>query len=137
MASRAGSQPTRRVGERVGLARQVLTLQVLLVVLTVGAAIVAAALVADRLVTDAARTQVRSVAAAVGEMPQVADALAEPDPSATLQPFAERIRERADVSFVVVMTLEGTRLSHPNPAEVGGTYIGTIEPAVGGGAGCY
>jgi two-component system, CitB family, sensor kinase len=133
MASRGGSRPALRVGERVGLARQVLTLQALLVLLTVAAGLAAAGLVADRLVTDAARTQVRSLAAAVAEVPEVNAALADTDPSATLQPLAERIRERADVSFVVVMTTDGTRYSHPTPAEVGGTYIGTIGPAVAGG----
>ncbi|WP_083442312.1 sensor histidine kinase [Nitriliruptor alkaliphilus] len=133
MTSRGHERPGGRLGERVGLARQVLTLQVLLVLVTVVAAIAAAGLVADRLVTDAARTQVRSLAASIAEVPEVRTALAGTDPTDTLQPLAERIRARADVSFVVVMTVEGTRFTHPDPDQIGGTYIGTIAPAATGG----
>jgi two-component system, CitB family, sensor kinase len=133
MAARDGTRPSARVGERVGLARQFLTLQAVLVLVTLAGAIVAAGLIADRLVTDAARTQVRTLAAGIAEMPDLLTALDDPDPSVALEPLAERIRARADVSFVVVMTVDGTRFSHPNPAEVGGTYIGTIAPAVDGG----
>jgi sensor histidine kinase regulating citrate/malate metabolism len=133
MTARSGDRPAGRIGERIGLARQVLALQVLLVLLTLTAAVAAAGLVADRLVTDAARTQVRSLAAGIAEMPDIATALARPDPTGRLQPLAERIRERADVAFVVVMTVEGTRFTHPDPDQIGGTYIGTIGPAAAGG----
>lgn len=122
-----------QVAERIGLARQVLTLQVVLVLLTVAAAVVAAGLVADRLVTAGAEDRVRSVAAAVAEMSAVADALGTDDPSGTLQPLAERVRQRSGVSFVVVMTVDGTRFSHPDPEQLGDTYIGTIAPAAAGG----
>jgi two-component system, CitB family, sensor kinase len=88
---------------------------------------------ARRRARDAAAQRVASIAATVAGLPEVARALGTDDPTAELQPLAERIRRDADVSFVVVMAPDGTRYSHPNPAEIGGTYIGTIAPAVAGG----
>ena len=31
------------------------------------------------------------------------------------------------------MRTDGTRITHPDPAQIGGTYLGTIAPAVQGG----
>lgn len=115
-ADSAGGTRRRRWGERVGLARQVLILQTAVVLLTLGAAVAAAVVVADRLVTEAARDRVTSLAATVAAIPDVTAALAAEDPTAVLQPLAERVRRDADVSFVVVMAPDGSRYSHPNPA---------------------
>lgn len=131
-ADSAGGTRRRRWGERVGLARQVLILQTAVVLLTLGAAVAAAVVVADRLVTEAARDRVTSLAATVAAIPDVTAALAAEDPTAVLQPLAERVRRDADVSFVVVMAPDGSRYSHPNPAQIGGQYLGTIAPALAG-----
>jgi two-component system CitB family sensor kinase len=101
--------------------------------LVAGSGVVVALVAADRLVRRGAEERVLSVARAVATTPDVQDALATPDPSLRLQPLAEQIRHRADVSFVVVMSPTGTRYSHPNPALIGDTFIGTIAPAVAGG----
>ena len=50
-----------------------------------------------------------------------------------LQPLAERVRRDTGTDFVVVMTPDGIRYSHPNPAEIGGHFRGTIAPAAAGG----
>ncbi|WP_322409428.1 ATP-binding protein [Microbacterium invictum] len=73
----------------------------------------------------------RSVAAALAALPEVESVVGEPDASATLQPVAERIMRESDLDFVVIMTPQGTRVTHPDPTEIGRTYLGTIpaEPS--------
>ena len=63
------------------------------------------------------------------DFPSLAD---DPDPSVVLQPVAERVRLDTATDFVVVMTTDGIRYSHPDPAEIGRTFRGTIAPAVAG-----
>ena len=74
-----------------------------------------------------------AVAVAVADTPQVRRALSTPDPSRTLQPFAEQVRRDSRTDFVVVMGLDRTRYSHPNPAEIGGRFVGDLGPAPRGG----
>ena len=50
-----------------------------------------------------------------------------------LQPFAEQVRRDTGTDFVVVMTTDGIRFTHPNPAEIGRHFLGTIAPAQQGG----
>jgi two-component system, CitB family, sensor kinase len=76
-----------------------------------------------------AEDEVLGVAHAVAAAPTVREGLAAPDPSAVLQPFAERVRLDTGTDFVVIMTVDGIRFSHPNPALVGGRFLGTIAPA--------
>ena len=45
-----------------------------------------------------------------------------PDPSAVLQPFAEQVRRDTGTDFVVIMTADGIRYTHPNPARSAGTF---------------
>lgn len=97
------------------------------------AVLVLAGALAVLLVVDAqqaARTQAEEVtegvAATIAAMPEVADALVRPAPDAALQPIADRILATADVDFVTIMTSDGTRATHPDPAEIGKPYIGTI-----------
>ena len=101
--------------------------------LVAGSGVIVALVAADRLVRRGAEERVLSLAHAVAATPDVQTALTQPDPAGRLQPLAERIRRDANVSFVVVMSPTGTRYSHPNPDLIGGTFIGTIEPAVEGG----
>ncbi len=49
-----------------------------------------------------------------------------------MQSYAESVRHATGTDFVVVMRLDRTRLSHPNPAQVGHKFIGSIAPAVAG-----
>src|SRR5919108_6511185 len=122
-----------RVG-RMSLARQLLLLQlavVVIAVVVVGAVAVRSA--ADR-ASDEQRERVLSLGEALAATGEVRAALATDDPSAVLQPLAERIRRTSDVSFVVFMTPDGIRYSHPNPERIGGRFIGTIAPARAGRA---
>ena len=60
-----------------------------------------------------------SLAQVVAGMPSVREALADSDPSRTLQPLAEGMRKAAGASFVVIAGPTGIRYSHPNPALIG------------------
>ena len=83
--------------------------------------------------SDAAQDEVLGVAHTLAVDPEVAGALAAPDPARVLQPLAEQVRRDTGTDFVVVMTPDGIRYSHPNPAEIGGHFRGTIAPAAQGG----
>jgi two-component system, CitB family, sensor kinase len=82
---------------------------------------------------EAARDEVLGLARAVAAVPTIRDALVAPDPTAVLQPLAEQIRRDTATDFVVVMTTDGIRYTHPNPAQIGGRFRGTIAPAAEGG----
>jgi sensor histidine kinase regulating citrate/malate metabolism len=81
----------------------------------------------------AARDEVLGVARAVAAAPTVREAVATADPSPVLQPLAERIRRDTGTDFVVIMTTDGIRFTHPNPAQIGGRFQGTISAASEGG----
>jgi two-component system, CitB family, sensor kinase len=117
-----------RVG-RMSLARQLLLLQlavVVIAVVVVGAVAVNTA--ADR-AADEQRERVLSLGEALAASGEVRAALRGDDPSRVLQPLAERVRRTSDVSFVVFMSVDGVRYSHPNPERIGGRFVGTIAPA--------
>lgn len=119
---------------RWSLARQVLALLTAAMIVVVAAAVLAAYLQARRSVNDAARNEVMSVALTVAASPTVADALAGPNPVATLQPYAEEVRHRTGTRFVVIMDPNGIRYSHPEPKEIGRRFIGHTERALKGTA---
>jgi CitB family two-component system sensor histidine kinase MalK len=54
----------------------------------------------------------------------VVDGLRGRRPGAEVQAFAERMRERSQVDFVVVLDRNHIRLSHPNPALIGAPFVG-------------
>ncbi|HEY3021825.1 MAG TPA: sensor histidine kinase, partial [Solirubrobacteraceae bacterium] len=51
------------------------------------------------------------------------------DPSAGLQPYAERVRVETKVDFITIMSPAGIRYTHPDPARIGGRFVGDIAPA--------
>lgn len=114
------------------LAGQLFAMQVVLV-----AAIVAGcalfAYVTDRSqAEETARLQTRATAAAAARSPSVIEAARSDNPSARLQPYAEALRKATGVNFVVIMTPDGTRWTHPEPGQIGKTYLGHIGPALRG-----
>lgn len=74
-----------------------------------------------------------AIADTVASTDWVADQFATRNPTSTLQPFASSILQQTGVDFMTVMTPDGRRLTHPDPAQIGRTYLGTIEPALAGG----
>jgi sensor histidine kinase regulating citrate/malate metabolism len=82
-----------------------------------------------------AETLTLSLARTIAAGPDVVAAMAETNAAATaeLQPVAQDVTDSTPLDFVTIMRTDGTRITHPDPAQIGGTYLGTIAPAVQGG----
>ncbi len=119
----------RRLGRNLSVARQVLLLQVLVVLVLVVVSVALAAYDARRDTREAATDRAVSVAEAVADSPTITEALGTPDPSATIQPFADRVYQDSDVDFVVVMSMDRIRYSHPEPDNIGKRFIGDVGTA--------
>ncbi|WP_369173367.1 SpoIIE family protein phosphatase [Streptomyces sp. R28] len=115
------------------VARQVFVLQAAIVLLLIAAAVAALVLQVRNDTEREARNRSLAVAEAFANAPGVVEALADPDPTALLQPRAEAAREATGVDFIVVMTKDGIRYTHPNPDRIGKHFVGTIAPAAAGG----
>ncbi|MFF8359059.1 SpoIIE family protein phosphatase [Streptomyces chartreusis] len=115
------------------VARQVFVLQAAIVVLLVVAAVVALVLQVRTDTKREAGNRSLAVAQSFAKAPGMEEALSSPDPSAVLQPRAEAARKATDVDFIVVMTTDGIRYTHPNPDRIGKHFVGTIAPAAAGG----
>ncbi|MFF3456414.1 ATP-binding protein [Streptomyces sp. NPDC002730] len=121
-----------RIPRPRSLAGQLFAMQVVLV-----AAIVAGcalfAYVTDRSqAEETARLQSTATATAVARSPSVIAAARSAHPSEPLQPYTERLRRDAGVTFVVIMAPDGTRWTHPEPGEIGKKYLGHIDEALKG-----
>jgi len=114
------------------VAQQILLLQLLTVLLVVVVAMVLAYLDARGDQRESARVRSVDIAEAVADAPDVVDALDDPDPAAEIQPFAERVRRDTGTDFVVVMGLDRTRFSHPDPEQIGQPFIGDLGDAPAG-----
>jgi two-component system CitB family sensor kinase len=128
--ARGSIKPVRRMS----LARQLLLLQLVVVVVAVGVAGAMAVRDAGRHTRDQQRERVLSIARTLADGGDVRAALRRREPSVVLQPLAERVRRDADLGFVVFMSPSGIRYSHPNPAQIGRHFVGTIAPAQRGRA---
>ena len=119
---------------RWSLARQVLALLTAAMIVVVAAAVLAAYFQAGRSAYDAARKEVMSVAQTVAASPTVGEALSGPNPTAALQPYAHQVQIGTGTNFVVIMNPKGIRYTHPDPRQIGGQFIGHIQPALDGTA---
>ncbi|HET6259969.1 sensor histidine kinase [Pseudonocardia sp.] len=117
---------------RWSLAGQLFALQAAIIVIVLTGVGVATYFQFDETNRKATEEEMLGIAHTLAASPEVRDALDAPKPSAVLQPLAERVRMDTATDFVVVMTVDGTRFSHPNPAEIGRTFQGTIGPAARG-----
>ncbi|MGW5372935.1 SpoIIE family protein phosphatase [Streptomyces sp. NPDC004009] len=115
------------------VAGQVFLLQVVIVLLLVVSAVVAQVLQVRHDSDQEARNRSLAVAESFANAPGTAAALRAPDPTAVLQPRTEATRKATGVDFVVVMSTDGTRYTHPNTGRIGQQFVGTIAPAVAGG----
>ncbi|BFV56142.1 sensor histidine kinase [Kitasatospora sp. CMC57] len=122
--------PTRRRAR--SLAGQLFVLQVVIVAAVVAGGAVLAYLFTTGRAEAAARRQVTAVARSVAAAPSVREAAVGPDPSAVLQPYAERVRQDTGVDFVTVMAPDGIRWAHRDPAQIGRPFLGHIEQAAAG-----
>jgi two-component system CitB family sensor kinase len=115
------------------VARQILVLQVLVVLLLVVAAVGFAAYDARRDNREQASDRAVAVARAVADAPAVRTAFTASVPCAVLQPYAERVRTDTGVDFVVIMHLDRTRCTHPDPDRIGEPFVGDLGDAPTGG----
>ena len=115
------------------VARQILVLQVLVVVVLVVSALGLAAYDARRNARATATERAVAVAHTLADSPTLVAALGRPDPSATIQPLAERVRHDSGVDFITVMNLHLIRYSHPDPRQIGKHFVGDVGTAPEGG----
>ena len=119
-------------GRGWSLARQLLALQAAVVALLVTAGAALAYLDWRAAADDRARETVTVVALTVADAPSVRAALALPDPSRELQPYAERVRRDTGVDFITIMNPQGIRYTHPTPSRIGQHFLGNTGPALRG-----
>ncbi|MEU9023260.1 sensor histidine kinase [Actinomadura sp. NPDC048394] len=117
---------------RWSLARQLLALQAAIVALLVGVGATLAYLDARRATDERAAHTVTALAESIADAPDVRAAVAGPVPSRVLQPYAERIRHDTGVDFITIMSPAGIRYTHPNPARIGGRFVGNTARALAG-----
>ncbi|WP_308258071.1 sensor histidine kinase [Pseudonocardia lacus] len=130
-AGRAAASTRPRRGP--SLAGRLFALQAAVVVVVLAGFTTATWLQLGQATDDATTREMLSIARTLADAPEVRDAVDDPDPSAVLQPLAERVRLDTATDFVVVMSPTGQRWSHPNPELIGERFIGTIGPAADGG----
>ncbi|MGK5729304.1 sensor histidine kinase, partial [Streptomyces sp. URMC 124] len=121
-----------RIRRPRSLAGQLFAMQIVLVAFVV-AGCAAFAYVADRgQAEEAARREVTAAAVAVASSASVRDAVRSADPPVVLQAYAERVRTDTGVDFVTIMSPDGIRWTHPDPARIGERFLGHTGPALEG-----
>jgi sensor histidine kinase regulating citrate/malate metabolism len=124
--------PLRRRPRTASLARQLLLLQALVVAVIVVTSTAVAYVNAQRTAQQDAEVQAAAIVAALANSPLVIDAVTGPRPTGVLQPYVEAVRKDTGTSFITVFAPDRTRYTHPDPAQIGRSFIGTIEPALAG-----
>jgi sensor histidine kinase regulating citrate/malate metabolism len=114
------------------LAGQAIALQVLVIGVVVAAGSGLALLDARQDGDAAARQQVVAIATALADSPSTAAAIESGRATEILQPVTEAVRTNTDVAFITIMSPDGTRFTHTDPKQIGGHYLGSIEPALRG-----
>ena len=114
------------------LAGQAIALQIAVIAVVVLAGSVLALIDARQDGDAAARQQVVSIATALADSPSTAAAIESGRATQVLQPVTEAVRTNTDIAFITIMSSDGTRFTHTDPQQIGGHYLGTIEPALRG-----
>ncbi|GAA4730420.1 sensor histidine kinase [Modestobacter marinus] len=123
--------PVRR-RDRGSLARDLLALQATVVAIVVLVASVVAYARARAAVEEAAEAEAIGIVESLTNSPLVLAAVSGAEPTAVLEPYVERIRADTGTSFITVLAPDRTRYTHPDPAEIGRPFRGTIAPALAG-----
>ncbi|MFE1363148.1 ATP-binding protein [Streptomyces anulatus] len=114
------------------LAGQLFAMQVVLIAAVVAGCAVFAHVSGSAQAEETAARQVRVAALAVADSPSVREAIRTPDPSAALQPYAERVREDTGIAFITIMDTERVRWTHPDAERIGDTFLGNTAKALRG-----
>ncbi|WP_258142666.1 sensor histidine kinase [Arthrobacter sp. MYb227] len=116
------------------LAARILVVQIGLVTIIVLLISAASYVTTRNQAHDFAAKRVLSVAETLANDPFIIGTLQGADPSPALQKHAELIRTTASVDFVTIMDPQGIRYTHPNPGEIGKSYVGSTKEALAGNA---
>ncbi|AEV74007.1 signal transduction histidine kinase regulating citrate/malate metabolism [Mycolicibacterium rhodesiae NBB3] len=114
------------------LATQAIALQIVVVAVVVLAGSTLAVLDARRDADEAAREQVIGIATTLADSPSTAQAIESGRATEILQPVTEAVRRHTDIAFITIMAPNRIRFTHTDPTQIGGQYIGTVEPALRG-----
>ena len=98
------------------LRAQLLVLQVVIVLVLVCTTGLVASTLQERQLREAYVDRMTGVALSVARLPAIHDAFDDTNPSATIQPIAEVIREASEVTYVVVTDEHGVRYPTPTPS---------------------
>ena len=123
---------SRRLFWDGSLARRLFILQLALIV---ALCLAFSVVIYSRSVTasyEATSDRVLAIAETIARTPFVAEAAQTPDPTARLQPYASNLLDTTDVDFITIMDRDRTRYTHPDPAQLGEPYIGSIDTALTG-----
>jgi sensor histidine kinase regulating citrate/malate metabolism len=114
------------------LAGQAIALQIVVIAVVVLAGSALALVDARRDGDAAARQQVVGIATALADAPSTAAAIESGRATEILQPMTEAVRTNTNIAFITIMSPDGIRFTHTDPRQIGGHYLGTIEPALRG-----
>lgn len=114
------------------LAGQLFAMQVVLVAAVVAGCAFFAYASGSAQARETATRQARAVALSVAGSPSVREAIRTPDPSAVLQPYAERVRRDTGIAFVTIMDPHRVRWTHPDTDRIGETFLGHTARALRG-----
>lgn len=114
------------------LAGQAIALQIAVIAVIVLAGSGLALLDARRDGDAAARQQVIGIATSIADSPSTAQAIESGRATEILQPVTEAVRRDTGIAFITIMDPNGIRFTHTDPRQIGGHYLGTVEPALRG-----
>ena len=87
----------------------------------------------SQLTRSSVKESALAVARTLADTPVIQQGLMSPEKSKFIAPFAEQVKERNHLLFIVVTDMKGIRYSHPDPRHIGAHFIGNdIEPALQG-----
>jgi len=125
------------VASRVGSSAASRVFVVLLACVVTISAVLATLLAVDAQNSERADAEALtlSLANTLARTPSVIEAMSQPDTaaSAALEPYALSLIDATPVDFITLMRPDGIRLTHPDPAQIGKPYLGTIAAAQQGG----
>lgn len=107
------------VRRAIPLSVQLLAMQVVIVLAVLASAGLLAVRLQGEQIRDTYAGRVLTIARSLAELAAVRESYRADDPSRTLQPLAELVRQSAGADFVVFTDRQGIRYSHPDPENIG------------------
>ncbi|MGH1526450.1 ATP-binding protein [Leifsonia sp. L25] len=114
---------------RWSIASRIFALQLIAVVVVAGTLTLVLWLSSRQDANQTATRVSMAVAATLAHDPAVVSGVQSPQATEQLQPVAIEEMRATGVDFVTIMDPTGTRFTHPDPAQIGKKYLGTIAPA--------